>query len=187
MRRLQYMALVGSFLAVVSPRRPYGSLTTNFTFNGNGNWSIDAVGSTTNPVGSLSAVVPVGSTVVQAFLYSSTFFSDTPPSFIPAVNFDGTTISTWTNLGDTSACCGLVQPFRADVTAQVAAKVGGGSAVPFAFSVLSESLVNFCRRRRRSAGDHLQQSRRVGAHDRVPRRIQRDSRRFDGGELGIAR
>lgn len=121
------------------------SLSTSFQFNGKGNWSIDAVGGNGTPVGDLTAVVPTGSTVVKAFLYSSTnHFNDGPPAFgSPTVNFDGTVISgaDWTNLGTNEANTlnfGLTA-FRRDVTAQVAAKVGGGSATPFTFAIQSEN------------------------------------------------
>ncbi|MFQ5534054.1 MAG: PEP-CTERM sorting domain-containing protein [Sphingomonadales bacterium] len=111
------------------------ALINSFQFNGTGNWSLDAVGSNSTPVGDLSALVPVGGTVEQAFLYSSTF-GNAPT---PTVNFDGTVLSgaDFTPLGVTSAS--NLQAFRADVTGQVAAKVGGGSAVPFIFSILSET------------------------------------------------
>lgn len=73
----------------------HATLSNSFQFVGNGNWSIDGVGSNNTPVGDISAIVPVGSTVEKAFLYSSTF-SNTPA---PSVDFDGTVYSgiDWTN------------------------------------------------------------------------------------------
>lgn len=112
------------------------TLINNFQFNGKGNWSLDAVGSNSTPVGDLTAIVPVGSTIEQAFLYSSrTPFGSTSTS--PIVNFDGTSLGAaeFTPLGFTVG----LQAWRADVTSQVAAKVGGGGASPFTFSILSES------------------------------------------------
>lgn len=108
------------------------TLINNFQFNGNGNWSLDAVGSNSTPVGDLTAIVPVGSTIEQAFLYSSLFTSSTP-----TVDFDGTTYGP-AEFAPLGATAGL-QAWRADVTSQVAAKVGGGSASPFTFSILSEN------------------------------------------------
>jgi hypothetical protein len=107
------------------------ALTVSYQFNGNGNWSLDAVGGNSTPVGDLQALVPTGSTVVKAFLYSSTFGST-----VNSVNFDGTSISgaSWTALGVTAG----LQAFRTDVTAQVAAKIGSGSASLFTFSILGE-------------------------------------------------
>ncbi|MFN0130430.1 MAG: PEP-CTERM sorting domain-containing protein [Verrucomicrobiales bacterium] len=117
------------------------ALSLAYQFNGKGNWSIDAVGSNNTPVGSISAEVPVGSTVVRAFLYSSQYaFSDT--TVVPTVSFAGNVISgaAWTALGDFNP----VGPgfalggYRADVTGIVSGLVGAGSAVPFSFDVDSE-------------------------------------------------
>ncbi len=112
-------------------------LTPSYQFVGNGNWSIDGVGSNNTPVGIIQAVVPVGSMIEQAFLYSS----GTPggSGAPPTVDFDGTVYSgaDWLPLGINTSGLGL-QAFRTDVTAQVAAKVGGGGGAPFDFSVNSE-------------------------------------------------
>jgi hypothetical protein len=110
------------------------TLLTSYQFNGNGNWSLDAVGSNSTPVGNIEAFVPVGSTIQKAFLYSTNVqFS----SGIPNVNFDGTSYggSAWTSLGTSPT--GLTA-FRTDVTNQVAAKVGSGSAANFIFSIQNE-------------------------------------------------
>jgi hypothetical protein len=127
----------GVALAVGASEVPKASATllTSYQFNGNGNWSLDGVGSNSTPVGNIDAFVPVGSTVEKAFLYSTRTLGN---SAAPAVNFDGTSYSgaTWTSLGTSTA--GLTA-FRTDVTSQVAAKVGGGSASNFIFSILSEN------------------------------------------------
>ncbi|WP_146138328.1 PEP-CTERM sorting domain-containing protein [Chamaesiphon polymorphus] len=127
-------------LGAIEAPKASATLLTSYQFNGNGNWSIDGVGSNNTPVGDISAFVPVGSKIEKAFLYSSTYLNNN--SFVPTVNFDGTTYSSaaWTNLGTTSSS-GLTA-FRADVTNQVAAKIGNGSASDFIFSVLSESPSN---------------------------------------------
>lgn len=109
------------------------ALQTSYQFNGKGNWSLDGVGSNDTPVGSISAVVPVGSTVEAAFLYSSLNFTNS----IPTVNFEGITYagSDWVSLGIN----GTLQAYRTDVTAQIASLVGGGSLNPFSFTVGSEA------------------------------------------------
>jgi hypothetical protein len=111
------------------------SLSVSYQFNGNGNWSIDGCGSnTTSPnVCDISAEVPTGSTIEAAFLYSSL----TPSASLVSVDFDGTVINAldWTNLGST----GGLTAYRTDVTTQVAAKIGGGSASPFTFSIDAET------------------------------------------------
>jgi len=109
----------------------HASLTSSYQFNGEGNWSIDAIGSNLTPVGSVDASVPAGSAIEKAFLYSAqTPFQD---PFVPSINFDGTVYSdgAWTFLGENDV--GL-SAYRADVTAQVAAKVGAGGGT-FSFSV----------------------------------------------------
>lgn len=122
-------AALAVVLAAVSEAE--ASLATSYTFQGNGNWSIDAVGSNSDPVGSVSAIVPTGSTVVKAFLYTSQYATT---GLSPNISLDGTTYSgaAWTNLGSTSF---PLTAWRADVTTQMIAAIGGGSAVPFSFSV----------------------------------------------------
>jgi hypothetical protein len=112
------------------------SLVVSYQFNGNGNWSLDAVGSNNTPVGILQAVVPLGSTVEKAFLYSSNVAGN--PT-VPAVNFQGVTYAgaAWTNLGTNPSGGGLTA-FRTDVTSQVSALVGSGSASTFNFNIFSE-------------------------------------------------
>ncbi len=110
------------------------ALLTSYQFNGNGNWSIDGVGSNNTPVGLLNAIVPTGSTIEKAFLYSTTY--NNINSSAPIVNFDGTvyTESSWTDLGFASTA-NYLKAYRTDVTSQVLAKVLGGSASPFSFTI----------------------------------------------------
>jgi hypothetical protein len=114
------------------------SLITSYQFNGNGNWSIDGVGGN-QPIGGIGAFVPLGSTVEKAFLYSTTWNNNN--TFIPSVNFDGTTISgaAWTSLGLNPGSPFGLKAFRADVTSQVATEIGSGAASPFNFSVSNEN------------------------------------------------
>lgn len=130
MNATRILSLVLAFAAVST----YASLTPNYTFSGNGNWSLDAVGGNGTPVGSVNAFVPAGSTVEAAFLYTNTFGG----SPIGSVNFDGTILTSgdYTALG--TATSAALQGFRADVTAQVAAKIGAGGG-NFTFDILSES------------------------------------------------
>ncbi len=109
------------------------TLSNSYQFNGTGNWSIDAVGSNSSPVGDLTAIIPTGSTIERAFLYLSMSVTD----LTPTVNFDGVVYTNphWTELGAN----GFMEAYRADVTSQVAAKVGGGGGAPFTFSIQSET------------------------------------------------
>ncbi|MBL9138708.1 MAG: hypothetical protein JNK85_22755 [Verrucomicrobiales bacterium] len=129
---MQHVALASVVAACAVTPSALASLSSTYQFNGKGNWSIDAVGSNTTPVGILEAAVPVGSTVQKAFLYSSLFTTSSPE-----VSFDGTLYpaASWTALGSN----GGLQAHRVDVTAQVAAKVGAGSGSRFQFQVDSES------------------------------------------------
>lgn len=140
MKRNFVLSLVSLGLIFSQMPKASAALLTSYQFNGNGNWSIDGVGSNNTPVGLLNAIVPTGSTIEKAFLYSTTWINS---SFLPIVNFDGTvyTGSSWTDLGLASTCCSL-KAFRADVTSQVAAKVLGGSASPFSFTVNEDPSLN---------------------------------------------
>lgn len=104
------------------------SLTTSFIWSGNGDWSLDAVGSNNTPVGNVRAFVPVGSTVVAAFLYSSTYSAANPNVTLGSTTYSG---AAWTDLGANS----YLKAYRADVTSQMQAAIGGGSASMFNFSV----------------------------------------------------
>ncbi len=134
--KLKIACLIALGLVLSEVPKASAALTNSYQFSGKGNWSIDGVGSNNTPVGSINAIVPVGSTVVKAFLYSTTYNFGSP--FTPIVNFDGITYNTWTDLGFAATCCNL-KAFRADVTTQVATKIGGGAASPFVFDVLSEN------------------------------------------------
>jgi hypothetical protein len=127
------LALVG-LAAAASAQLASASLSSSYQFNGHGNWSIDAVGSNNTPTGIVQAFVPENSVIEKAFLYTSLTYGST--SFT-SVNFDGTllSVSDFTNLGGNPN----IRAFRADVTSQVAAKVGNGSASRFDFSILSEN------------------------------------------------
>lgn len=137
MRKLGCIVVITAWLIAATASQ--ATLLKSFQFNGKGNWSLDAVGSNNTPVGNLRAVVPSGSTVVKAFLYCSRTPSGS--STTPTIVLDGTTYgpSAWTALGINVSGSGL-QAFRADVTTQVKAKIGSGSASTNTFSVDSEDL-----------------------------------------------
>jgi hypothetical protein len=82
-------------------------------------------------VGDVSASVPAGSHVEQAYLFSSKIFGAS--ANIPDVTIGGTTYSgaQWTGLGVVNG----LQAYRTDVTAQMQTAIGGGGALPFNFSV----------------------------------------------------
>lgn len=127
------IAALGMFLTNISEAK--ASLSKSYQFNGNGNWTLDAVGGNSTPVGDLDIFVPAGSTIEKAFLYSSA----TPDQSVNSVGFDGIVLNAddFTSLGINTSGLNL-QAFRADVTSQVATKVGNGGG-QFIFTIDSEN------------------------------------------------
>ncbi len=122
------------FALVLGSTTAHASLSTSYVFNGQGNMSLDACGANTeNPVCSITAIIPSGSTIEAAFLYSSLYTT----SSIPSVTLEGSTYSgaDWTNLGAN----GGLNAYRTDVTTQISAAVGGGSAIPYTFTINNEA------------------------------------------------
>jgi hypothetical protein len=103
------------------------SLTLNYVFTGHGGYSADGLGQA-GTGGTVEAEVPAGSTVQKAFLYGTYFFDAAPSAASRTIDFDGTMVETIQISGPVSGCCSL-STTRADVTAQVAAKVGGGGGI----------------------------------------------------------
>jgi hypothetical protein len=100
------------------------SLDDNFVFNGKGGYSADGLGQN-GTGGTVQADVPAGSTVVKAFLYGTYFGTLAPSEADRTIDFDGTSVLT-SQIGDDGS---NLSTTRADVTAQVAAKVGSGGGV----------------------------------------------------------
>lgn len=129
--KLNILAISSAFLCAGTVN---ASLSTSYTFTGNSNTSVDACGSNnSNPVCSISAVIPSGSTIQSAFLYSSMWEA----AVVPTISFNGQIYSgaAWTDLRTNV----FLNAYRTDVTAQISAAVGGGSDVPFSFTIDYES------------------------------------------------
>jgi Ca2+-binding RTX toxin-like protein len=97
------------------------------TFVGRGGYSADGLGQD-GTGGTVQAEVPAGSTVEYAFLYG-TYFTATPSLADRTINFDGTNV-VFTKISDVNG----LSTTRAEVTGQVAAKVGGGGGI-FDFAI----------------------------------------------------
>lgn len=97
------------------------------TFSGNGGYSADGLGQS-EPGGTVQAEVPGGSTVVQAYLYGTYSGAPTIDDTNGVIDFDGTMVQL-TQLPDVAPGCCDLNAGRADVTSQVAAKVGGGGGI----------------------------------------------------------
>jgi hypothetical protein len=101
------------------------------TFVGHGGYSADGLGQA-GTGGQIQAEVPAGSKVEHAWLYGSYQSAAAPPAGDFAINFDGTNV-TLAKLQAISWSSGILTSARADVTQQVAAKVGaGGGQTSFA-------------------------------------------------------
>jgi hypothetical protein len=126
--RLSKALLVGAITAALGTAA-YAQLTVHYQTSGLVDWSLSAVGSNNTPVGNLQAVVPTGSTVVKAFLYSTQYSISTPDVTLGGTTYSG---AAWTALGIDA---GYLEAWRTDVTSQMQAAIGGGSASTFNFSV----------------------------------------------------
>jgi len=101
-----------------------GGLSVNYQRQGHVAYSADGLGQNGGG-GLIQADVPAGSTVEKAFLYG-TYFSTTDPDLGQrTIDVDGTLVQT-TKIAQVSF---FLATTRADVTAQVAAKVGSGGGI----------------------------------------------------------
>ncbi len=122
-RRLPLVLVLVAALTLVFSAVANATLSTSYVFNGHGGYSADGLGQN-GPGGVLRAEVPAGSTVQKAFLYGTHYFVTDPDLTQRTIDFDGTMVVT-TKIGDVNS----LATTRADVTAQVAAKVGGGGGI----------------------------------------------------------
>jgi hypothetical protein len=127
------VATAAAVCAMAAAGSAHAALTTFQTFVGNYGVSTDGWGSTTQQ-GTIRASVPVGATVVGAYLYTSTFNFGNP--FTPGGSLGGTTVTYSTNLGTipSPACCNLTA-YRADVTSIVKPVVDSGPGGVYNFSI----------------------------------------------------
>lgn len=121
------LAALALTAALVFATAANASLTVNYVFNGHGGFTSDGLGQNAGG-GVLRADVPAASTVQKAFLYGTYFFNAAPDATARTIDFDGTMVVTTQISGTVSGCCSL-STTRADVTAQVAAKVGSGGGI----------------------------------------------------------
>jgi len=132
MRKLLINIAATCLLAGANIGLASASLTTFQTWVGNVGYSSDGFGSTTNQ-GTISASVPLGSTVIAAYLYTSYFNS--PPA--PTATLNGVNAAFGPNVPN-NTCCGLGSA-RADVTGIVKPIIDGGAGGIYNFA-LTEGL-----------------------------------------------
>jgi len=153
MTRVAKVALaVGIWL--VSGGVASASLTTAGVWNGNVGLSVDGIGSNLDPVGNVQASIPVGATILQAYLYSAgtpyPWYSDSPTT-LAAYNSAGITLAGNT-INNFSVMVGAVATprpdigqwytARADVTDLVKSLVSGSATSSFSWAVTEGSLNN---------------------------------------------
>jgi hypothetical protein len=109
-------------LALAAPAAASAQLTA--TFNGAGGYSADALGQEDGG-GTLQAQVPAGSTLVQAYLYGTYHDGSNPDLSQRTIDFDGTNVE----LTRIAEFASFFATARANVTSQVAAKVGSGGGI----------------------------------------------------------
>ena len=124
------LALAVSAAAIFAAAPASASLSTFQSWTGNIGFSSDGWGSVTSSSGTISASVPVGSTVLGAYLYTAGY--DATTSWGGTLN--GTTVNYGPLVSNTDACCSLASR-RADVTSIVASVINGGAGGVYNFNV----------------------------------------------------
>jgi hypothetical protein len=132
MKHLKTIGGLAAVLAGVGFAMPASaSLTTFKQYVGPYGVSTDGWGSTSQS-GTISAEVPVGASVVAAYLYSSTFFNAPHPSGTLA----GNAVNYPVSLGNLA---GFLEAYRADVTGIVKPIVDGGPGGVYDFDIAETS------------------------------------------------
>jgi len=123
------------------------SLTSAGTFNGNVGLSVDAIGSNNTPVGDVQADIPVGATILQAYLYSAgtpfPWYADSPTTLAAyngaGITLAGNSITNFSKLVGATATprpdIGKFFTARADVTALVQSLTAGAVTNTFSWTV----------------------------------------------------
>lgn len=127
------------------------ALTLAGAWNGNVGLSVDGIGSNASPVGQVQATIPVGATILQAYLYSAgtpfPWYPDSPTT-LAAYNGAGITLAgnaitnfdTLMGATSTRADIGKWYTARADVTSLVQSLVAGAATTNFSWDVGEGSL-----------------------------------------------
>ncbi|HUG25630.1 PEP-CTERM sorting domain-containing protein [Piscinibacter sp.] len=126
-------------------------LTAAGTWTGNVGLSVDGIGSNLTPVGDVQAFVPVGATILQAYLYSagtpSPWYPDSPTTLADyngaGITLAGNIVSNFDTLVgavSTRADIGAWYTARADVTTLVQSLTAGAVTDSFSWGVTEGSL-----------------------------------------------
>jgi hypothetical protein len=151
MKTLARWTLAGTFCVLSGAAS--ADLTLAGSWNGNVGLSVDGIGSNSSPVGQVQASIPVGATILKAYLYSAgTPFPWYPnsPTTLAAYNGAGITLAgnaitnfdTLMGATSTRADIGKWYTARADVTTLVQTLTAGAVTSNFAWDVSEGSLNN---------------------------------------------
>ena len=140
-RKICLASLAFACASIFSSMNAFAANTLFQQYIGDYGVSTSGWGSVNTADGTITATVPVGSTVTAAYLYTSTYNLDGTTPFDPTGStFQGSTLS-FTGLGvNSSACCNL-EAYRADVTSQVAPVIDGGAGGTYSFSLTEANTV----------------------------------------------
>lgn len=123
-RRFLYALPILAAALTVCARPASAGLTVLEQDTGNVAATQDGCGSLTQAC-SINLSVPVGSTVVSAYLFSA-YYNETGTPFHPSVTLDGSAVALGPNINNATACCGIGSA-EANVTSLVAPIVNGGT------------------------------------------------------------
>lgn len=149
---LRPLALAGALL--LGSTSAMASLTSAGTFTGNVGLSVDGIGSNSSPVGNVQAVIPVGATILKAYLYSagtpSPWYGQSPTTLAQynsaGITLAGNAINNFDTLvGATSTRVDLGRWYtaRADVTSTVQSLTAGSGTGSFSWAVSEGTLNNY--------------------------------------------
>lgn len=131
MKKVLGLATALFLSAIVAASPSYASLTAFQSYTGNVAVSSDGCGTTLQTC-TLTANAAAGSTVVAAYLYTSTFLNTATPV---GDTFNGSAVTYTTNLGTDAADVWTLTAFRADVTSIVAPVINGGGGGAYSFTM----------------------------------------------------
>jgi hypothetical protein len=124
--------LIACLLTIGVAAQAEAGLPLLYTFEGQGNWSLDATAFASSNH-NLFVQVPINSTIERAYFYASTSFDFGAPAIsLGDTNYAG---AAWTDLG-TPGIAGL-HAYRADVKTQMVNAIGNGDGLTFDFDVTS--------------------------------------------------
>ena len=135
MKSIKLLCLTLAAVGCIASGSAHASLTAFQQYVGNVGYSSDGFGSLSQS-GTISASVPVGSTVLAAYLYTSTF--NNPSLGGVGGTLNGNAVS-YTSLGlNSAACCGLTAA-RTDVTSIIKPIIDGGAGGVYNFRITESS------------------------------------------------